>query len=117
MNLRKSFTKIIIFTLILATNNALFGTSILNNSIWNIKYKTVPADQTVSAYQEHLLLPGQMARFAGPPVSIRRSGLGSTVVSSWIDVPVTSDTDDVVIEIGTGWNNSWSFKKTRHVMR
>ena len=102
----------IIVALIATMGNTAFATILKNASMWNIKYKLgKPESKTYSERDEILLLPGDEIIFdLDKPISIRRSGRFSTMVSGWTQIPTPPGfigTDDEVIEIGglsaTGW--------------
>jgi len=109
------------------------GTMILkNNSSFNIKYKLDNPERPVRPEEELLLSAGDSIMIDTMKVmaiSIRRSGLGSGYVSSWVQVPDISDLTrklskkdanefDIaigfrkctpIINIQSGYTGGWSF--------
>jgi hypothetical protein len=59
-----------------------------NNSIWDVEYKITNSYTPYNASGIHKLAPGSYVTMDGEPdVSIRRSGILSGAMSSWVVVP------------------------------
>ena len=119
-------TKVSILLLCCATNNALFGAYIWNNTMWDIKYKYAqPAEDA----QETPLKAGEIVAIDSGSLlrsfSIRRSGFGSTFLTYWYAVPTANvfadpydqrparmlSPNDVLIVESTA--TGWSFRAGR----
>ena len=124
MNIKKTLLGLIFLGTV---NTALFGLEVQNNTRWNIKYKIAEAgdNRAGTIKSEKVLLAGQTIQIVPTmPFSIRRSGMGSSVVSSWTEVPVMeiwrrdigrtpsaySETYKETLIIESGYTGGWSFK-------
>ena len=93
-----------------------------NTYAWNIKYRTTIAEAPEDPKIERLLAPGQTVTLDVSSVSIRRSGVGSSIVSSWTNVPLrdllnqtelTRRMGYTTILISTSLTGGWSFNVSR----
>ena len=112
-----------------AAERPIIGTIIIkNNSAFDVKYKFDKPGQEVPQHEEFVLAPGDSFKTHEMTISIRRSGFGSGVVSSWIRVPNTVDLSKKlsrndfqaydlalrkgctpVIRIQSGYTGGWDF--------
>lgn len=119
MSIKKTILYAAVIALLGTTNSSVLATILKNNSIWNIKYKIGKPEQKVYT-GEHVLPAGEEMRIdIRKPISIRRSGAFSSVLSDWTQVPILSGfvgTDDEVIEIGGMSATGWTFSPYR-IMR
>jgi hypothetical protein len=115
MNNIKFLSVIVVFSI--CTMASALTVNLKNNTYnWNIKYRTTFAQDPGQA-EEKLLKPGEEARVSASSISIRRSGFGSSVISSWTDVPLAKLLAEhksltyglATIEISTGLTGGWSF--------
>jgi hypothetical protein len=129
MDIKKIMLHVLGITLLCSASSILPQIYVKNNSVWDIKYKIAEAadNRKEIIASEKVIQPGRTIQIdANEPFSIRRSGKGSSYVSSWTQVPVMEiwrrdigrgpssyrETYKETLLIGTSYTGGWDFKFT-----